>query len=208
MKQRIEIRNGNTGDVVWSKQYPLGYDIRALWAMDDAEVGGYSYPDSDLTGNGKMNFVLGQVQMDDDDLNAVKYTVYECGGVTPPHVAISVETDKGAYASGEPIEVRLGCENTGLDVNVDVYVALVTPTGGIYCAPTWEAGVIPWLADFTVPGGFVIAPPFPFFTINTPSDSPPINGPGTYAFGAVLTVPGDFNNMLCDIDMAFFDYGM
>ncbi|MCD6327629.1 hypothetical protein J7M28_08760 [bacterium] len=207
-QRRVEIRNGATGAVEWSKEFPVDYNVSINWAKDDAEVAGYNYPSSDLTGNGKMNFVLGQVQYDDEDLNAVKYTVYGHGGVTPPHVEITVETDKAAYVVGEPIEVSLGCENTGLDVNVDVYVALVTPTGGIYCAPSWEAGVIPWLADFTMPGGFVISPPWPFFTIDTPSDSPPINGPGTYAFGAVLTEPGNFNNMLCDISLAFFDYGM
>ena len=161
----------------------------------------------DFNGNGKLNFGVSETQTEGEDyeLVAAKYSVFEGSGVPLPELDIWVETDKAKYFAGETIELRIGGRNTGVDMLVDVYIAIVKSDGSIHCAPSWLPGIEPWIPNFMFPGGFTMLPAT-FFTFTLPCDLPPINTPGDYFFAGALTPPGDFTFL--DLELAVFSFGV
>lgn len=208
---QVQIRNGNTGEIEWSKQYGRGVDISADWVEEEMTIRGIVRPSSDMNGNGKLNFGISEHQREGEDLIAARFTLFEFGKQVEPELAVWVETDSADYDAGDLLTLKIGGQNTGsMDVAVDVYLALVPgSTGQILCAPSWAPGITPWLSNFVMPANFTL-PPTPFFSWMLPSgggvDAPPIDTEGQYWFGAVLTEPGNFNNMLTEIDLTGFYY--
>jgi hypothetical protein len=203
---QVQIRDGATGAIEWSKQYSRGVNIAVEWAEASRLIGDLTRISTDVTGNGELNFGIGETQTQGEELIAGRFTLFEIESGQLPELSITVETDAPAYAPQDTIELRIGCKNTGMDVYVDVYVAMVTADGKIHCAPSWAPGITPWLSNFCIPSGFAIAP-FPFFWFDVPRVDPPvIQNEGDYWFAAVLTTAGVFD-FVTDISMAQFHYG-
>ncbi|MBN1591642.1 MAG: hypothetical protein JW941_00170 [Candidatus Coatesbacteria bacterium] len=203
-RQSIEIYDGATGELDWVKEYSIGTNAVPEEPRAETEYAGYTYLSSDFNGNGKIEFAIGEHQFEDEELLASRFTIYEFGGETPPVIEINVEVDKSAYQAGDLIQPKIGGKNTGSTQIVDVYIAFVYQ-GAIYCAPTWAAGVTPWISNFEFPGGFELEPSVFFDAFSLPCDTPPINVAGEYWFAGALTPPGVFEFL--SLDYAVFNFG-
>jgi len=206
-RQSIEIFDGATGEMEWSKQYAVGTSAVPNLPNKAVEFGGITYPSSDFNGNGKIDFGIAEHQFDGEELLASRFAIYEFSGSTPPALEIDVATDKANYGPGEALQAKIGGRNTGANAVVDVYIAIVTPDGKICCAPSWQAGITPWIPNFNFPGGYTLSPPVAFFDpFFLPCNTPPINVAGGYLFAGALTPPGNFTFL--SLDTAAFNFGM
>jgi len=100
---------------------------------------------------------------------------------------VFIYTDKGSYQAGDTIEVSLAGENYGEGINVDVYIALLTPDGALYTLGelVWFNGIGPWIQNIYLPSQFNMDRS-PFFWFPLPCQMPPIDQPGEFAFMAGL----------------------
>jgi len=118
------------------------------------------------------------------------------GGVTrmefipqaQPEVTVSVSSTD--YIPGESAVCALSLSNPGEARSLDVYVALITAAGDLYCfmpGGRWqEEDIYPWAEGITIPSGAKMTLD-PFITIDLPSYFPPIVEPGHYAFAAAVS---------------------
>ena len=206
--QRIEIYNGQTGALEWTKEFGNNIYVSVDWAEEERTVAGHTFLNTDVNGNGKLNFIVRKAMYENEELAGADFSIYEySGGVTPPKLEIWIDTDKDTYVPGDTVAVSLGAKNEGGDAFVDVYVALIPEeTGTIYCAPSWQPGIWPWFSNLLFPSGLYI-PSTHFFSIMLPSLQPKIDKEGKYWFAAVLAQAGDFSKWLTDVAWAPFDYG-
>ncbi|MBN2209716.1 MAG: hypothetical protein JW759_10535 [Candidatus Coatesbacteria bacterium] len=199
---KVQIRDGATGAIEWEKQYGRGVYVSVDWAEGERTIGGIIYPSTDFDHNGKLNFGVSESQVEDEELVAAKYTIFE-PGIAAPKLDIWVDTDKSSYGPGNSIDLKIGGQNTGMATVVDIYVAIVRPDGAICCAPSFEPGISPWITGFVFPGGFSMQPAT-FWTWTLPYS--PIETPGNYLLAGALTPPGQFTFL--DLEVADFTYGL
>ncbi|HUT04276.1 MAG TPA: right-handed parallel beta-helix repeat-containing protein [bacterium] len=112
-------------------------------------------------------------------------------GVAIAGPSITISTDSDIYGDDDTIEVILTATNRDIECNVDVYVGLLTPDGGVFSLQVegWTSGVGPWMQEIHLPVGFVLNS-WPLGLFDIPCSMPPISDQGQYCFASVLTHAG------------------
>jgi hypothetical protein len=109
-----------------------------------------------------------------------------------PAVSVTIQVDNPTYTVGDTMVVSLGGANSGGAVQfVDVYVALLLPSGTLLYYPSWFALPNPFMLAVALPAGFEQAPT-PIFTHTFANAVIP----GSYTWFAALTPPGQITQRL------------
>ncbi len=134
--------------------------------------------------------------------------IHLAGVLQPPAgdaLWISLSTDKPAYTGTEHLKLYVSAGNGGPTTQrVDVYLALLAPSGVLYFAPPYGTSLQALVTDIDLVSGFYL-PPLQLHDLPLPSTVPPIAGAGEYQFLAAFCKPGTLE-ILGSIAAAPFSY--
>jgi len=116
---------------------------------------------------------------------------------------VTITTDKPSYFWGDTLSLILSAENTGEDVRVDFYLAIIDPGGSIYFFGDWSTQMHPGITDLYLPSGFSLQD-YLFFSCPIPGAAPPILQDGSFTFAAAL-ISAETGLLLQDISLAPFE---
>jgi len=82
------------------------------------------------------------------------YAYHKAAG---PAIELSLSTDQSQYAAGDTHVARISATNTGGDVDVDLYVAIMLPDGTLFFWPDFSSEMSPGYWMTPMPEGFSIS---------------------------------------------------
>ncbi|MBN1592272.1 MAG: hypothetical protein JW941_03360 [Candidatus Coatesbacteria bacterium] len=109
------------------------------------------------------------------------------------------------FFRGERIPVRLAVHNPEDDIQVDLYIGLLSIDGKLFVSGEdgWSTQIRPWMANVSIPAG-LIENDYILFHLDIPSEMPPICEEGTYYLLAGVTEPGT-HSFICDVSTTGFE---
>jgi hypothetical protein len=122
----------------------------------------------------------------------------------PPHVKFGLAAIpvRFGHADGDELTLLLDLETAPAEINADIYIILLDPAMNFWSAISWNKGLQPLLANFTLPADLDIED-VPMIAFTIPSTKPPVDMPGTYTFYLTASKPGtpDFISNIASIDL-------
>ncbi len=88
-----------------------------------------------------------------------------------PPIELSLSTDQSQYVAGETHVARISATNTGGDIDVDLYVAIMLPDGSLFFWPGFSSEMSPGYWMTPMPQGFSISD-YVFFDMALPDSLP------------------------------------
>ncbi|MBN1591841.1 MAG: hypothetical protein JW941_01170 [Candidatus Coatesbacteria bacterium] len=138
---------------------------------------------------------LFQIAVDPWELNRVLCafagsSLYSYTKTIGPPINVSLATDYGSYTAGESQNAFISVTNTGDDLDVELYIAILLPDGRVLFWPNFWYDMTPCFSLAPMPQGFTLQD-FCFYTVMLPGSLTP----GDYAWYAVFYAAGSSEAM-------------
>ena len=108
-------------------------------------------------------------------------SLYRCQKEPGPPIEVALSTDENRYSVGDVHVARISATNTGGDMDVDLYIAIMLPDGSLWFWPEFSSEMRPGLSMTPMPGAFSMSD-LTFLQMELPEGLPA----GTYTWFAMF----------------------